>query len=1044
MRILHISDFHLSNDDTNIPKSQRIVNSLIESLDSVEQDKKIDLVIFSGDAINKGGIGFDSLEEAFLSFQTILIEPLMAKLNLSMEKFVWCIGNHDIDRDLDSKYLEKGICEKLKTLHDVDDFFNNNDGKDVKRIAPFKKYEKEFYENKMANDYRYGYFESCFKYQIGGKQIGVCCLNTAWRCWDSSNDKGHILLGREQLSRAADYLKDCEVKIAVSHHDYQWMADFEINEIDKMIVADFDLYFSGHTHSINAELCIKPQGKTFKVVASGILSHNIYEVDNYQNSFSVIDYDMENWKFKMNVYVETHNMFILSTDKSWEYSIPIGEDKQKRMEIHNIKTDLKDENKDLNEHLLSYKTETTAPRSINDIFVMPSIIRQKDLSDNDDIEDTEETFDDVKELIRSNDNFIIFGIKECGKTILLDKIRIEALSGSCLEDYLPISLDFRSIKNGKDILSRISEFWHCRKQTAINCLKESKILLLVDNISFSQSHVTQLEAIRDLLSEYNNIRLIGASREERCSDIITESDQHKLLDFVRLEIRQFDSHQIRELVRKWFPQDKYDSEKVEDVIKMFSKLNLPRTPFSISMLLWILERQNVRPQNTSLLVETYLVELMKGRDNDVAGRNTFDYKHKLNLLAEIALKMLSSKELNYKIVYSEYVAEIERFLERLNFKSIYSAKNIASQFIDMGIFVQENDGVYFRFECFFEFCLAKAMQRNDSFREFIVSEENYLKYADEIIYFTGICRNEHELLKLIVDRMEKEYSEMKRILFEENNRIDDIFNVNESLMNRMTADDLINSLPNKETEEESDRRGDIMLRHNCDGIGEVKRKPEGTNVIINLSKQLLLAMNVFKNSEEITIPNLKSESYIRILKYSIAYCLLAKLVTTKKLVEDNDLPKERIKDMHVLLRFLPFLHQKLLSRNLDSVKISEIIKQKIDDDQHDNSISELERYMSVFLYSDIQPNKAKDDIKTFLHSSNRAYIHDACYMNLLESYYRSTSDDYDDFLIKMIAELYFKDKTDKEKAMKKGIFIQDLRNKKLNKCKHNVSLGNCN
>ena len=189
-------------------------------------------------------------------------------------------------------------------------------------------------------------------------------------------------------------------------------------------------------------------------------------------------------------------------------------------------------------------------------------------------------------------------------------------------------------------------------------------------------------------------------------------------------------------------------------------------------------------------------------------------------------------------------------------------------------------------------------------------------------------------------------------------------------------------------------------------------------------------MNVFKNSEEITIPNLKSESYVRILKYSIAYCLLAKLLTTKKLLEDRDLPKERIKDMHIMLRFLPFLHQKLLSRNLDTVKISEIIKQKIDADKQDVSISELEKYMSIFLYSDIQPNKARDDIKGFLHTSNRAYIHDACYMNLLEFYYKSNSDDLDEFLINMIADLYFRAKPNIDKGMKKGIFIQDLKNKK--------------
>lgn len=1030
MRILHISDFHLSNNNTNIAKSQKIVDGIVESIDSVQKDRPVDLVIFSGDAVNKGGGDFDSLEEAFLSFQTILIDPLMEKLQLSRERFIWCIGNHDIDRNLDSKYLEEGIAGSLKTLQDVDDFFNADDCKAVRRIEPFKKYEREFYEDKLGSNYKYGYYESCFKFQIEGKSVGVCCLNTAWRCWDSKKDKGNILLGREQLSRASNFLKNCDYKIAVSHHDYQWMADFEISEIDKLLVSEFDLYFSGHTHSLNAELSIKPQGKTFKVVASGILSHNIFAPDNYQNSFSVIDYDWESWQFKMKVYVEVHNTFVLSPDKTWEYPIPIGEEIQKRVEIHKVKLEIKDENQELNEHLLTYKTTTMAPRTIDDLFVMPSIIRQKDLSNDESMEDTKEIIQSVQELILSKENFIIFGIKESGKTILLDKIRLEALSGTYLDEYIPVSLDFRSIKKDKDVLSKIVQFWHCRKAVAIDCLTESKVLLLVDNISFSKSHVAQLEALRRFMDEYKNVRLIGASREERCSDIIAESDQHKLLDFVRLEIHQFDSRQIRELVRKWFYSDTYKADKVDEIIKIFSKLNLPRTPFSISMLLWILERQNARPQNTSLLVETYLIDLMKSNESDVAGRNTFDYKHKLNLLSEIAKQMLSSKRLNYQIDYSEYVSIIEGFLEQLNFKSIYSANNIARQFIDIGIFVDDTNGVYFRFECFFEFCLAIAMQRKEDFRNWIINEENYLNFADEITYYTGICRNEYKLLELIVDRMEKQYSGLKKILFEENNRIDDIFNVNESLMNRMTADDLINSLPDKETEEESNQRGDLILKNHCNGNGEVRRKPEGNNVIIDLSKQLLLAMNVFKNSEEITIPNFKIESYVKILKYSMAYCLLAKLLTTKKLAEERNLPKERKKDMHMLLRFLPFLHQKLLSRNLDSIKLSEIIFQKIIADKQDDTISELERYMSVFLYADLLPNKAIDEIKSFIHTTNRAYIHDSCYMNLLESYYRSTSDDYDQFLIDMIAELYFRARPKRDKGIEKGVFIQNLRNKK--------------
>lgn len=416
MRILHISDFHLSNEMANIEKSQKIVDGLLDAIKNIITAHPIDLVIFSGDAINRGGKDFDSIEDAFLSFQTILVEPLMDALHLPKDRFIWCIGNHDIDRELDSENAELGIVERLKSAQDVDDFCSNpKNMRDIQRIAPFKKYEKEFYGDSLGSNYKFGNFESCYKFQVNGNKVGVCCLNSVWRCWDSRTDKGRILLGREQLSRATDFLKDCDVKIAVSHHDYQWMADFEINDIDRLLISNFDMYFSGHTHSLNAELSIKPQGRTFKIVASGILSHNIFQCDNYQNGFSVVDYDLDNLQFKMQSYIQENNKFLVDANKNWNYPIPVGEEIQKKLEIHKIKAELKEDIDDLNQHLLTYKTETSAPHSIDKIFVMPSIVRQKDLTDDEDIEDTEEIIENIQQLIDSDENFIVLALRNVVK-----------------------------------------------------------------------------------------------------------------------------------------------------------------------------------------------------------------------------------------------------------------------------------------------------------------------------------------------------------------------------------------------------------------------------------------------------------------------------------------------------------------------------------------------------------------------------------------------------------------------------------------------------
>lgn len=54
MRILHLSDIH--SDKNNIERTKLLIQKLISALNEIHQESAIDLVIFSGDAINRGGI----------------------------------------------------------------------------------------------------------------------------------------------------------------------------------------------------------------------------------------------------------------------------------------------------------------------------------------------------------------------------------------------------------------------------------------------------------------------------------------------------------------------------------------------------------------------------------------------------------------------------------------------------------------------------------------------------------------------------------------------------------------------------------------------------------------------------------------------------------------------------------------------------------------------------------------------------------------------------------------------------------------------------
>ena len=73
IKVIHISDFHLESENLSFDKN-KIINALINDLKSVICDKSI--IIFSGDLIDKSGIGFKDKELAFDYFKELFIDKI--------------------------------------------------------------------------------------------------------------------------------------------------------------------------------------------------------------------------------------------------------------------------------------------------------------------------------------------------------------------------------------------------------------------------------------------------------------------------------------------------------------------------------------------------------------------------------------------------------------------------------------------------------------------------------------------------------------------------------------------------------------------------------------------------------------------------------------------------------------------------------------------------------------------------------------------------------------------------------------------------------
>lgn len=71
IRILHISDFHLSGK--YIEDAKTLLDNLLDAI--VQSNQQIDLVVFSGDMIDKGGKDFTGgIVEAFNTFKNVVID----------------------------------------------------------------------------------------------------------------------------------------------------------------------------------------------------------------------------------------------------------------------------------------------------------------------------------------------------------------------------------------------------------------------------------------------------------------------------------------------------------------------------------------------------------------------------------------------------------------------------------------------------------------------------------------------------------------------------------------------------------------------------------------------------------------------------------------------------------------------------------------------------------------------------------------------------------------------------------------------------------
>ncbi|MBS3938794.1 MAG: metallophosphoesterase [Peptococcaceae bacterium] len=1043
IRFAHLSDIHLSAD-TLKDAEEFFIKALIKDLEAFNSKKAIDLIFFTGDIVDKGGKSFDSESVyGFLQFEYKVINPLCEKLNLKKWQIFFCPGNHDIDRDVINETMEIGLYHQLNSIEKVNCYIDSGKKNQSCRMSAYKTFEKNFY-NEFPGSKQITDFQSSYKFELNGIDVGIVCLNSSWRCADSLVDKGRLLVGERQITEARKLIEGCQLKLGLVHHPVDYLSTFEQKNISNLITKDFDFLFCGHTHESSIWAQSSILGNLFISCAPSNWSYNLRNNNKHSlNGYSIVDYEptFRGITVYSRQYSHPKESYVLNPDLCDEngrfcVTLPGTEETTKRSYELTLAEKIKEMYfEQTNEHLITYRSDTKAPKDIENLFVLPSLVEKTSYNP-----EEPETNYDLKTICESNANLLLIGTKECGKTVLLNRLLVELTNNIKNYKKIPVLVKFTELPSRLE--TAISKFLGIGITHVENFLTEHKVVILLDDISFGQRVRYQLKKIEDVMAKFPSIQFIASCNTNIEGEIpihLLENNEKIASHFKMVFIKNFKTRQIKQLMEKWFSKDiGYDANiKLEKILSVFSTLNLPRTPLAVSLFLWILEQQDsYKPVNNATMLENFIERLFKKFAQQEIYSEEFDYKNKERLLADIAKRMYKDEHTDYRITYKDLINHIHDYLRKRKFH--FEEEEVLKDFLIKGILVKEFDEsevyVRFRFNCFFQYFLMKNLDQNSEFKEYVLREENYLHFCDELEYYTGLKRDQADILSLVVDRMVKEFKDIIGKINRLSLGFDTIFEeTSDHWTSKVEKDSFINEISARGKPSEADLEDyqDKILDSNELDTG-IEQKKE-ISPLDKLAKSWILAAKILKNTEETEIENLKSDSYEKVLKCSLAFANVYKLLVMDYISDNDNQAKETLETVQMLDKFLPMLHQMALYRFMGTKKLSTVIREKMSRDfkaTDGGQVSELEKYMSVFLLADMKENDYLTYIELLIKESKRTYIKDVVVGKILLYYFISSNNKtLDKKYQNLIAEAVVSSQN--LKKQEKGRIISHYQSKKL-------------
>lgn len=748
MRILHVSDLHIRESTLN----DQLVLIQAFLLDVTEQhaERPVDVVIFSGD------LAFGGKAKEFALAQEHVLDPLLSKLGLSVDRLVLTRGNHDTDiADIDD-FVEAGLRAGLDTRDAVNNVLDNKKAL-LSRYDERGKAWRKFAGDYLGDRFLSGGLAQVTRIAVGDLTLAIAAVDSAWRATGAGDDGDfqHLLVGDRQIKDAVTAVKDADVVALCLHHPLDWLAPFDAADVRRSVERSCHLLFTGHTHAADPKSLISASGAYIHSQAG-----SLYGGRDYINAYTILDVDRPAGTCHMTFrsYQVNRESFDLGVDVA-----PSGQ------------LELKLPEKTLLPATVPARRDTTAEARATREYRL-RILRERsvlaDLLHDRDQATVSELLVPPVFLPLPHDQFLVARDPKTGRrpgrtdplASLRDGQRCVVIVGeeasglSSALDWMALTgepdgrpvlrLAWSDIKGGLQAVEkalRLAFFVHGYEFKSSDPIPDG--VILVDDIRDNAEDDRRLQRfLRYMQTATGSTFILGCrpSDEKLVTAALTgqghAGSPHYLGPFGRGELRTLVS-------RLNVPRA---STVFEAVTGMLEREGLARTPFIMAALVSVVGANETfaAAGNETAVLDAY-ADLLLGR-SEVAtdSRIAMDYRDREHLLASLAERMMDGNSARLPRL------QIEKFLveyfERIGWSEPVS--EVISALVERRVLWETGDGLLsFRQPALLGLFAAKRMLDEPAFKEGILRTP--LRHPAVVRHAAALRRNDRELLTRVHDML---------------------------------------------------------------------------------------------------------------------------------------------------------------------------------------------------------------------------------------------------------------------------------------------------